>query len=129
MCKNATLGDIARQQEDKLHVSLMDRFLPPNELLARYYKFYVNAEPLIKPCKISSQLDTLTKSIFQERKKQFKDALQKVNTTYSYDDKTHVFSIRFGKGEVKQSFDNGGYLLNIGNNGTVLGIDIFNVIL
>jgi len=129
MCKNTTLGDIARQQEDKLRLSLSDRFIPPNELLARYHKFYANAEPVIKPCKVSSKMDALTKALFLERKKQFKDALQKVNTTFSYDEQNHIFSIKFKKGEAKQSIDNGGYMLNVGANGTVIGIDIYNIIL
>lgn len=127
MCQNATLGDIARQQEEKLRISLSERFITPTELLAHYYKFYANAEPLIKPCKISSKMDTVTKALFSERKKQYSDALHKVNTTYSYDDKTNVFSVRFSKCDIKQAIDNGGYLLNIGKKGEVIGIDIFNV--
>lgn len=126
MCQTTTIGEIARQKNEKLHVSIVNRFLKPTELLARYHNFYSNAEPLISP---QNDSDALLKNLFKEREAEFKNALQKIDTTFSYDTETKVLFIRLGTAKYKQSIDHGSYLLDIGEDGSAIGITIFNVIL
>ena len=125
MCTN-TLGEIAQQQADKLRISLTNRFLSPKELLTRYHRFYANAEPLIEP---SSDVDTLTKNLFKEREAEFKNSLQKIDTTFTYDDEKHTLHVKLGTSRYTHSVDHKGYLAEMGEDGSVVGIMIFNVVL
>lgn len=121
MCTTSTLGEISRQHDEKLHISLVNRFLSVTELLTRYHDFYANAEPLI------SSSDPTTKKFFQQREAEFRNALQKQNTSFSYDTESNILHIRLGDKKYKQSVDHGSYLTEIGEDGSVIGIEIFNV--
>jgi uncharacterized protein YuzE len=125
MC-NSTLAEISHQQADKLRISLTNRFIDPVELLTRYHKFYANAEALIKP---TSNMEAITKEFFNKRETEYKNALVKANTTFSYDTENKILHFRFGNQKYKQSIDQGGYLIEIGDDGSIIGIEIFNVIL
>lgn len=122
MCTTSTLGVIARQHEDKLRISLTNRFIKPEELLTRYLNFYSSAEPLTDPT-----TDSIIKDLFKERKREFEQALQKQNTTFSYDTETQILHIRLADKKYKHSVDHGTYLTEIGEDGSVIGIEIFNV--
>lgn len=71
MCSSSTLEEIEQQAQDKLRISLSQRFISPIELLTRYEAFHTNAATLLKP-------ETLEYDIHVKRSKEFGEALEKV---------------------------------------------------
>ncbi|MDD4377749.1 MAG: DUF2283 domain-containing protein [Eubacteriales bacterium] len=125
----STLAEIAHQKQEKAIVSLQERYISPVELLDRYHAFYCNAEAVIKPCSVSTEEDRLTKELFKKRKKEFAEAYRKINTYFDYDKENNLLTIHMGKGKTKYSEDRGAFLLEMAENGEVVGIKIFNMML
>lgn len=129
MCLTNTLEEISFQKADKLHVRLLERFVSPTELLGRYHDFFCNAEALVKPCKVSTDIDNKTKEILAERKKEYCEALQKQHTKIAYDSDLKILTVHLRKGRITHSVDQGSFILDYGESGEIVGIELFNVVI
>lgn len=129
MCQTSTMQDISIQKADKAVLRLSERFISPVELLRRYRDFYANAGSIIKSCIVSDSTDQVTKTFFNEKKKEFDDALLKLDSPFRYDPDKKTLIVRWSASPYKYSVDHETYILDMGEDGSAIGIELFNVVL
>lgn len=120
------MQEISIQKADKAVLRLSERFISPVELLRRYRDFYANAGSIIKSC---DSTDQITKTFFNEKKKEFDDALLKLDSPFRYDPDKKTLIVRWSASPYKYSVDHETYILDMGEDGSAIGIELFNVVL
>ena len=125
MCSSSTLALIAQETADKARIALQDRFKTPLEILTHYATFHANAEDICNPSKNLCELNKIIHELHFERAKEFKEALIKQNLTFDFDSENRDLLINWG--EIVRSEDHGAFILDIGAEGQIVGIEIFNL--
>lgn len=126
MCTPSTLGSIAQETLDKQRIALQERFLNPLELLTRFANFHLNAEAICQPTKNICELNKIIHDLHSERAREFKEALIKQNIAFDFDSENRDLFINWG--EIAHTEDHGAFLLDIGSDGKIVGIEIFNLV-
>ena len=85
------------------------------------YSFYSNAETLSR-----SQPEH---EIHAERARQYAEALQKQMLNIEYDSQQCKLCVTWGMSEHKESNDLGEYILKIGEDNSIIGLEIKNMVM
>jgi uncharacterized protein YuzE len=89
--------------------------------LTRYRDFHINCEALVH--------SDPEHEIHKELAREYAEAVIKQNMIVNYDREYHILSVTWGASPHKKSNEFGKYILDIGEDGSIIGIKILNMYL
>jgi hypothetical protein len=90
--------------------------------LTRYRDFHLNCQALVSS-------DAPEYEVHTELSREYSEAVIKQKMLVEYDLKNHILKVRWGASPFEKSEDCGEYILDIGENGSIIGIEILNIYL